>query len=160
MKKLFLMSIMAISMSNTYANNDDLKLKTIKQIYADANKTNNHAISFKYSTPSFAKMLKRRDKVTQKDIDYGTGILCYESIPFLSHADFSLAKIQKTYSVDKKGRVVVKLKHYDNFNKKFNTETNIFVMQCTKNKCLIDDVFYEDDKEGSARTNIEESCPK
>lgn len=156
MKKLLAASTLALAtLTNTAYANNELKIKTIKQVYAHASKTNDNSIPHKYATPNFIKQLKRVDKVTQKDIDEGLGIECYEMSPRLLYADWEIAKTQKRYSINKQGQVVVHLKYG---NKSYNgTEIYRFNLQCTKNQCLIDDVISEF---GSGRKNIEDSCPK
>lgn len=156
MKRLLTVSILALAtLANTAYANNELKIRTMKQVYAHASKTDDNSIPYKYVTPSFAKQLKRVNKVTQKDVEEGSGIECYEMAPRLLYADWEIAKTQKQYSVNKQGQVVVHLKFG---NKSYNgTETYRFKLQCTKNQCLIDDVIGEF---GSSRQHIEASCPK
>lgn len=148
MKKLFILISLALGTAHA---SDAAKINLIKQIYDNAAQAKDYSIPLNYVTPSFAKELKRVEKVSQNDIDNGTGIACYENQPALLSEDWIDIGFKKAYSVNKQGQVVAQLT-YDN-----HTETVTFIMQCNQDKCLIDDIV---DGIGRSKKSLDSDCPK
>lgn len=163
MKKLLAISTLALAtLTNTAYANNELKIKTVKSIYAHNIKHNEYTVPTKYATPSFAKAINRIKKVNQHHIDNGNGIACYESNAFILHPDtWEITEpFKKQFMVNKQGQVVAKLSYKNQYSQ--GTETHHFVLQCTKTECKVDDLITVLDNGGtfSHKSALQEYCPK
>lgn len=155
-------------MNSAYAN-DELKIKTVRQIYENGIKNNQYDLPI-YATSDFAKAIKNIEMVV-KVIENGKGEVkknaiddgldCLNSRPLILHPlSWDITQpFKKTFSVNKKGHVVAKLSYQLNSQNQLFVK-RYFILKQSGNSYQVDDLILirPDKTTYSYKAALQKSC--
>ncbi len=154
MKKLVcVLPLLAICMTPAFANNNDLKIKTVKNMYSSAIKANRNdedidtlRTLFRASDQSLQNAITLA-KFGRMSDDGGAMTSChgaYEMLTMNPSNGFSIDEVQNiNYRVLKNGRVRASVNYTSEY-----TGIRDFSLKCSGNSCKVTDVFNFDGDSG------------
>lgn len=148
-------------MSPAIADNGDLKIKTVKNMYNSAIKSSRNGQDldtldtlFKYSDKSLqnAVALSRISRMSDDGMDLSECHSAYETLIINPSNGFSIDEAQNVnYKLLKNGKVRASVKYTDSY-----TGAKDFSLQCSSGSCKITDVFESNGYSG--KLNAEKLC--
>lgn len=160
-KSLCALTLLAVSMTPALANNGNLKVKTVKNMYNAAIKssiseqdTDTLSTLFKYSDKNLqnAIALSRVSRMSDDGMDFSKCHSAYETLIINPSNGFAIEEAQSiNYKVLNNGKVRASVKYTSEY-----TGLKDFSLTCSGNSCKITDVF--DSNGESGKRNAERLC--
>lgn len=152
-KSLCALTLLAVSMTPALANNGNLKVKTVKNMYNAAIKSSiseqdldTLSTLFKYSDKTLqnAIALSRVSRMSDDGIDFSECHSAYETLIINPSNGFAIEEAQSiNYKVLNNGRVRASVKYTSEYN-----GLKDFSLTCSGNSCKVTDVFDADGSSG------------
>lgn len=153
--------IVIVSTSPAIADNGNLKIKTVKDMYNSAIKSSRNGQDedtldtlFKYSDRNLqnAVALSRISRMSDDGMDLSDCHSAYETLIINPSNGFSIDEAQNiNYKLLKNGKVRANIEYTSEY-----TGTKDFSLQCNSDNCKITDVFESDGYSG--KLNAEKLC--